>query len=210
MPTPISAPPLCDLESSHPAPTVTVIIATFDRSNIVGDVIRSVIAQTWNDWELLVVGDGCTDDTAEVVAAFLDERIRFVNLDPRIGDQSGPTNAGIELARGRYIALLNHDDFWFPDHLARALATLERTGADLTFTMQLESDPDGRWRVNASFPDGTGTRSSIRTRAPGYSGAALCRRSGDCAIAIAFTRTRPGTGCGGRARPARLSSQRRQ
>jgi len=136
------------------APAVTVIVATFDRSNIVGDVIRSVIAQTRTDWELLVVGDGCTDDTRDVVASISDPRVRYVELEPRSGDQSGPTNAGIGLARGRYIALLNHDDFWFPDHLARALATLEATGADLTFTLQLEADPDGRFRVNGSFPDG--------------------------------------------------------
>ena len=155
MAAPVSAPSVSGVEPSPAVPTVTVIIATFDRSNIIGDVIRSVIAQTRTDWELLVIGDGCTDDTAEVVAAFADARIRYVNLDPRVGDQSGPTNAGIDLARGRYIALLNHDDFWFPDHLARTLSTLERSGADLTFTLQLESDPDGSWRINASFPGGT-------------------------------------------------------
>ncbi len=134
-------------------PTVTVIVATYNRSNVLGYAIRSVLAQTRTDWELLVVGDGCTDDTAEVVASFADSRIRFVNLDPRVGDQSGPTNAGLARARGRYIALLNHDDLWFPDHLDAALAVLERTGADCTFSMQLEADPDGRWRVNATFPD---------------------------------------------------------
>ncbi len=134
---------------------MTVIVATYNRSNIVGYAIRSVLAQTRTDWELLVVGDGCTDDTAEVVAAFGDPRIRFINLDPRVGDQSGPTNEGIAHARGRYIALLNHDDIWFPDHLAQLLATLERTRADLAFSMQLEADPNGSWRVNATFPDDT-------------------------------------------------------
>jgi len=131
---------------------VTVIVATYNRSNVLGYAIRSVLAQTRTDWELLVVGDGCTDDTAEVVASFADPRIRFVNLDPRVGDQSGPTNEGMARARGRYIALLNHDDLWFPDHLAETVAVLERTNADCTFSLQLEADPDGRWRVNATYP----------------------------------------------------------
>ena len=141
-------------EATVAAPLVTVIIQAYNRSNILGYVIRSVLAQTRSDWELLVVGDGCTDDTAEVVAEFADPRIRFRNLDPRVGDQSGPTNEGIRIARGRYIAILNHDDFWFPDHLAHAVDAIEKSGADLVFTLQLEADPDGRWRVNATFPDG--------------------------------------------------------
>ena len=136
------------------APAVSVVLSTYNRSNVLSYAIESVVRQTRSDWELIVVGDGCTDDTAEVVARFEDPRIRFVDLRPRVGDQSGPTNAAIALARGRFIALLNHDDFWFPDHLARALETLDETGADLTFTLQLEADPDGRWRVNATYPDG--------------------------------------------------------
>ena len=135
-------------------PAVSVVVATFDRSNILPYTLESVLRQTRRDFELLVVGDGCTDDTADVVARLGDPRIRFVDLRPRVGDQSGPTNAALALARGRFVALLNHDDFWFPDHLERALATLEATNADLTFALQLEADPDGRWRVNASYPDG--------------------------------------------------------
>jgi glycosyltransferase involved in cell wall biosynthesis len=140
--------------SATDTPLVTVVIQTYNRSNILGYAIQSVLAQTRPDWELLVIGDGCTDDSADVVAAFTDPRVRFVDLRPRVGDQSGPTNEGIRLARGRYIALLNHDDFWFPDHLAHAVAAIEKTGADLVFTLQLEADPDGRWRVNTTFPEG--------------------------------------------------------
>ena len=133
-------------------PAASVVIQTFNRSNILGDVIGSVLAQTRADFELLVVGDACTDDTADVVARVRDPRVRFVNLAQNVGDQSGPTNEGVRLARGRYVALLNHDDFFFPDHLAETIATLERTGADFTYTLQLEADPDGTWRVNATFP----------------------------------------------------------
>lgn len=146
--------PTIEEQRSTTAPAVSVVLSTYNRSNILQYSISTVLGQTRGDWELLVVGDGCTDDTADVVSRFGDPRIRYVELEPRVGDQSGPNNAGIALARGRYVALLNHDDLWFPDHLERALETLEKTGADLTFTLQLEADPDARWRINASYPGG--------------------------------------------------------
>ena len=135
------------------APVVTVIIQTFNRSNILEYAIGSVLAQTFTDWELLVMGDGCTDDSAEVVARFTDSRIRFVNLHERVGDQSGPNNEGVRLARGRYVAYLNHDDIWLSDHLEKTVAALDSSDADLVFTLQFEADPDGRVRVNACYPD---------------------------------------------------------
>ena len=82
-----------------PDPLVTVVMATFNRSNIIRYAIESVRRQTCVDWELLVVGDACTDDTAGVVGAFEDPRIRFWNLSRRCGDQSGPTNAVRRSAR---------------------------------------------------------------------------------------------------------------
>jgi glycosyltransferase involved in cell wall biosynthesis len=136
------------------SPVVSVIIQTFNRSNILEYAIGSVLRQTFTDWELLVMGDGCTDDTAAVVARFTDPRIRFVNLPERVGDQSGPNNEGVRLARGRYVAYLNHDDIWLADHLQTAVTALDGSDADLVFTLQFEADPDGRVRVNASFPQG--------------------------------------------------------
>ena len=65
--------------------------------------------QTYSDWELLVVGDSCTDDTEEVVAQFGDARIHYRNLQENCGDQSGPNNAALRMATGRYLAYLNHD-----------------------------------------------------------------------------------------------------
>jgi glycosyltransferase involved in cell wall biosynthesis len=91
------------------------------------------MGQSFTDWELLVVDDASTDDTADVVAAIDDPRVRYVPLGGNFGDQAGPNNAGMLLARGRLIAFLNHDDLWFADHLAQARATLDSTGADLVF-----------------------------------------------------------------------------
>lgn len=112
-------------------PTVSIITATYNRSNILSFTIRSVLKQDYSDWELLVVGDGCTDDTEQVVNSFQDSRIRFINLPTNFGEQSAPNNEGLRLAKGGYIAFLNHDDLWFPDHLSSSIECLETNDADL-------------------------------------------------------------------------------
>ncbi len=129
-------------------PLVTVIMATYNRSNVLNFSIRSVLAQTYRDWELLVIGDCCTDDTAAVVASFQDSRIRFLNLPKNYGNQYGPNNEGMELAKSRYLAILNHDDLWLPDHLAKAVGEIERSGADLVFTIGEIVSQDGPKRLS--------------------------------------------------------------
>ena len=128
---------------SQVTPQVSVITATYNRSNVLAYAIRSVLWSTFTDWELLVVGDACTDDTEAVVASFDDPRIRFMNLERNFGEQSGPNNEGYRHARGRYIAYLNHDDLWLPDHLEAAVSGIEETGADLVFTLMSSVTPTG-------------------------------------------------------------------
>lgn len=116
-----------------PAPAVSVIIATYNRAHTLRHAVQSVCNSSFSDWELIVVGDGCTDDTAQCISSFNDPRVRFVNLARRFGHQAGPHNHGLTLARGRYVAFLNHDDFYFPDHLEKCVAELESSGADLVW-----------------------------------------------------------------------------
>jgi glycosyltransferase involved in cell wall biosynthesis len=138
--------------SSGPAaapPAISVIIATYNRSQPLRHAILSVCNSTFGDWEIIVIGDACTDDTAEVVASFDEPRIRFVNLPSRCGDMSGPHNHGLALARGRYVAFLNHDDLYLPDHLAKCVAELESGDADLVWVpcaiAREKADPTGQW-----------------------------------------------------------------
>lgn len=110
-------------------------MAAYGRPEVLRWAIRTVLAQTWEDWELLVVADACPR-TAEFMAndpLVNDPRIRFHNLARNVGDQSGPNNFGVRLARGRYLAFLNQDDLWFPDHLQICLEHLCITGADIVF-----------------------------------------------------------------------------
>ena len=74
---------------------VSVIIATFNRSNVLKIALQTLRWQTYEHWEAWVIGDCCTDDTEAVVASFNDDRIHFYNLPENFGEQSGPNNEGV-------------------------------------------------------------------------------------------------------------------
>jgi glycosyltransferase involved in cell wall biosynthesis len=126
------------------APTASIIVATYNRAQTLLYAIRSVRHSSFDDWELIIVGDGCTDDTEAAVQSVGDRRIRFVNLPDNSGGQSAPNNAGVAMARGRYVFFLNHDDMYFPDHLSRSITFLEATGADLIFSPVVLLERSGR------------------------------------------------------------------
>ncbi|MBZ5672971.1 MAG: glycosyltransferase [Acidobacteriia bacterium] len=124
-------------------PVVSIITATYNRSSVLRFAVESVRRQTLSSWEMWVVGDGCTDDTADVIREIGDPRVRFVNLAQNCGDQSGPNNEAVLRARGRFLAYLNHDDLWFPDHLETAVRALNETGADLVWPLIVKMDKHG-------------------------------------------------------------------
>lgn len=112
-------------------PLVTVIIATYNRPDVLRIAIQSVICQTFKDWRLLVIGDACSGTTAAVLDEFThDPRVFYVNLKSRCGEQALPNSAGMRIAQTEYVAFLNHDDIWLPDHLQRALDVLTSKQAD--------------------------------------------------------------------------------
>lgn len=116
-------------------PLVTVITATYNRSGILRHALRSLQLQTFTAWESWVVGDGCTDDSEAVVAAFGDARMHWTNLPANSGSQATPNNEGIRRARGRYIAYLSHDDLWLPWHLESLLQCIQEQEADLAHAL---------------------------------------------------------------------------
>ena len=132
------------------SPRVTVIIATYNWSTVLPYSIGSVLAQTFTDFELLVVGDGCTDDSEAVVAAIEDPRVRWINT-PHFGHQSGPNNEGLRQARGEIVAYLGHDDLWLPHHLAQHVAMID---AQYDFTCSFTGfiGPDASF-IDTGVPD---------------------------------------------------------
>jgi glycosyltransferase involved in cell wall biosynthesis len=114
-------------------PQVSVIMPAYNAGRHVAESIRSVTCQTFGGWELIVVDDGSTDDTAEIVRALAseDERIRYVRREN--GGQAAARNSGIRHARGALLAFLDADDLWLPEKLERQRRALEETGADLIY-----------------------------------------------------------------------------
>lgn len=111
-------------------PLITIVAATYNRPDGLGWAIESVLNQGVDAWRMLVVGDACGPETSQVVRSFGDPRLSFVNLAQRCGEQSGPNSVGMALAEGEYLAFLNHDDVWLPDHLEIGLERLRSSGAD--------------------------------------------------------------------------------
>lgn len=122
------------MPESSAAPRVTVIIPTYNWSSVLPYSIGSVLRQTFTDFELLVVGDGCTDDSERVVNGIADARVRWINLPVNDGHQSTPNNEGLRQARGSIIAYLGHDDLWLPHHLEAMVAAID-SGADVVYSM---------------------------------------------------------------------------
>lgn len=104
-------------------PRVSVVIPTRNRASMVANAIRSAMAQTVSQIEIIVVDDCSTDTTAAVVNGLHDRRIRYV-ARPSSGGGSAARNAGIGIANGEFIAFLDDDDEWLPEKLARQLAAV--------------------------------------------------------------------------------------
>jgi glycosyltransferase involved in cell wall biosynthesis len=105
-------------------PKASVIIPTYNRSQMLRETMASVLAQSERDLEVIVVDDGSTDDTREVVNAFGDARARY--FYKQNGGPPSARNYGLARADGRYIAFLDHDDLWPPDFLEVMVSALKR------------------------------------------------------------------------------------
>jgi hypothetical protein len=135
-----------DAAYEDPDPLISIPIPTYHSPDTLCDrALASVLAQTHGNWEAIVVGDHCTDDTRRRVEAIGDPRIAFHNLDAREHDPADPWETyavkgsvpratGIGLARGRWIAPLSHDDAWDADHLATLLAAARRGRAEVVYS----------------------------------------------------------------------------
>lgn len=129
-------------------PRVSVIIPTYNRRDYVQEAIDSVLAQTFTDYEIIVIDDGSTDGTGEALRARYGDRIHYEWQGNQ--GESVARNRGIELARGEYIAFLDSDDLWLPEKLEKQVAYLDAhldTGA--VFCQSLIIDSEGNpWPSN--------------------------------------------------------------
>ncbi len=127
-------------------PRFSVLLPTHNRPDVLALAIESALRQTDDRFELLVAGDGCTDQTADIVQSFRDPRVRWFDSPKAPGIGYASRNAALRQANGWYVAYLSHDDFWFPDHLERLGRVLDETGAELVHSRLLGVDVGGELR----------------------------------------------------------------
>jgi len=112
-------------------PMASIIIPTKNRSGMLKNALESVLAQGYKDWETIIVANGCTDDTAQVVGKYLsDPRFKFIDIKESTGGARA-RNIGIDSARGDYIAFLDDDDEWLPDKLSEQMAAMNSSKAQI-------------------------------------------------------------------------------
>lgn len=113
-------------------PTVSVIIPTYNRAHLVGRAIQSVLNQTYKDFELIIVDDGSTDNTEDIIKKYQkkDERIKYIRRKKNKGG-SVARNTGINAAIGEYIAFLDSDDEWLTEKLERQMKVFKSTSSEV-------------------------------------------------------------------------------
>lgn len=126
---------------------VSIIVPVYNVEKYIGETVASVRAQTYADWELLLVEDCSSDNTVDIITGLMeawgDPRVRLVRQPSNMG-AARARNRGLSEARGRYIAFLDADDLWAPEKLERELSFLKEKEAAFVFTGYEFADEDGR------------------------------------------------------------------
>lgn len=127
---------------------VSIIMPSYNTAKFISETIESVLAQTYTDWELIIVDDCSTDNTGEVVESFLpDNRIKYIKNEKNSGAAVSRNRALCE-AKGKWIAFLDSDDVWLPEKLEKQIAFMEKNDYHFSYTNYIEIDefsiPNGR------------------------------------------------------------------
>ncbi len=141
MPNRAESPQMSDIMT--PRPTVSVVMSAYNLAKFVGQSIESVLSQTYGDFELIIIDNGSTDNTADVIRSYKDARIKFLKVPSNLGP-SLAVNIAIGHSTGKYVALLAADDYWMPEKLARQVACLDsHPGVGAAFTLASVVDEEG-------------------------------------------------------------------
>lgn len=111
-------------------PKGSVVIPTYNRAEFLRSAITSVLNQTFQDFEIIVVDDASRDNTPEVVRSFNDRRIKYIRHEVNKGD-AATRNAGVRVCNGKYIAFLDDDDEWLPEKLEKQIDLLENSAPEV-------------------------------------------------------------------------------
>ena len=146
---------------------VSIIMPSYNTASYIADSIRSVLAQTYPNWELLIVDDCSTDETDSVVASFGDPRIRYFKNEKN-GGAAVSRNRALREAKGKWIAFLDSDDLWTPDKLEKQIGFMEKNGYFFSYTGYCEINEDSiPTGVHVSGPKKIGKAGMFRYCWPG-------------------------------------------
>lgn len=130
------------------APFFSVVIPSYNRGHLLPETIRSVLQQTHSDLEIIIVDDGSTDNTEDVVQSMRDERIRYFCQEN--AERGAARNKGVREAKGEYITFLDSDDRFFPNHLSVVKKQLTTTPVSFYFQPYCIMDAEGKVCENIS------------------------------------------------------------
>ncbi len=124
---------------------VSIITPTYNSAKFIGETIESVLKQSYENWEMIIIDDCSTDNTKEIIEKYaaIDERIKYYILDKNYGAAIARTKA-MELASGKYIAFLDSDDLWYEDKLEKQISFMKRNSYNFVCTAYEQIDEEGR------------------------------------------------------------------
>lgn len=133
---------------------VSIVTPLYNSVDFISDTIASVVSQTFNDWEMIIVDDCSTDNSVEVIHSFveLDSRIKLIQLSKNSG-AAVARNKAIEIAQGLYIAFLDSDDLWLPDKLEKQLAFMQANNYPFTYAAYDKIDENGQVLGHVGVPN---------------------------------------------------------
>ena len=126
-------------------PLVSIITPCYNAAPFISQAIESVLAQSFGDWEMIIVDDCSSDDSLLIIQEYarIDSRIRYLRTDKPSGSPTLPRNMGIKEAKGRYIAFLDSDDIWLPNKLSDQLKVFEKSEVAIVFSNYEKVNLDG-------------------------------------------------------------------
>jgi glycosyltransferase involved in cell wall biosynthesis len=131
---------------------VSVIVPTYNRAEFISDCLYSVLNQTFTSLELIVVDDGSTDNTREIVGRIEDKRVKYIHVK-HSGRPSVPRNIGLRAAKGEYLAFLDSDDLWESEKLDDQVSLMEENAEiDLTYAKVINFDQSGDKNIAVRSP----------------------------------------------------------
>jgi glycosyltransferase involved in cell wall biosynthesis len=176
-------------------PLVSVVVPAFDAAANIRQTLNSVLAQTYQEIEVMVVDDGSSDATGAIVEDYVERDARFHLIRQRNAGVGAARNTAIRKARGKYIAPLDADDFWFPEKLEKQVACMEQSGygTGLVYCWSTSIDDQGGFVTSCSHTvEGSLRQALILRNVVGNGSVPLFRASALERVGLYLTRTEQG------------------